>query len=158
MDVYLRVRFIYCCSESLVFHMLAGIMEERQTKNGNRCQLFQRERAEKIKDRKTSLSGNSYALIFALLSWSSSDQQTIEVQKTTLKWWAWPSLVPLKKKKSLVYLNQGCIASGSKLFKERGNGSSLRASEKEYCHSSRNSGTGSIFRRLRHIPCSLSLT
>lgn len=54
--------------ESLVFHMLAGIMGERQTKNGNRCQLFQRERAEEIKDRKTSLSGNSYALIFALLS------------------------------------------------------------------------------------------
>lgn len=29
--------------ESLVFHMLARIMGERQKKNGNRCQLFQRE-------------------------------------------------------------------------------------------------------------------
>lgn len=59
---------------------------------------------------------------------------------------------------SQVYLNQGCIVGGSKLLKERGNGSSLRASEKEYCHSSRNSWTASIFRRLRHIPCNLSLT
>lgn len=62
------------------------------------------------------------------------------------------------KKYSLVDLNQGCIEGGGKQLKEKGNGSSLRASEKEYCHSSWNSGTGSIFRGLRHIPCSLGLT